>query len=249
MASNEEELTNLAEQLEALLRQFVQSQSFGLFLETRYQATFQRLVLEAKTILDEEFQNFNTFSNALVKTVNSSSVGMVGGPSYAGVSESAQILRGAVNSLRRRLTKQPAAELEMHPHRSYVDPRRMAALSEKRGSKFDFSRLIALCGELNIASQHDLHHAVAMLIRAILDHVPPIFEQSTFAGVVAHHGGKSFKDQMKHLDGSLRHVADGHLHNQIRSRESLPNANQVDFRSPLDVLLAEIDRITVGSGG
>lgn len=244
MTSTEEEMTGIAEQLEGLLPQFVKSQSFGLFLETRQQATFQRLVLEAKTILDEEFKPFNTFSMALVKTVNSSSGGMVGGPSYAGVSETAEILRGAVNTLRRRANRRPAAQLELHPHRSFVDPRRMTALSEKRDNKFDFSRLIALCGELNIASQHELHHAAAMLIRAILDHVPPIFGQPNFASVIAHHGGRSFKEQMKHLDGSLRHVADGHLHGQIRARESLPTANQVDFRSPLDVLLAEIDRIT-----
>lgn len=48
---------------------------------------------------------------------------------------------------------------------------------------------------------------------------------------------------MKHLDGQSRAIADGHLHSQIRARESLPTANQVDFRAGIDVLLAEIDRI------
>lgn len=106
-------------------------------------------------------------------------------------------------------------------------------------------RLVALCEELNSAWGAEAFHAVAMLVRAMLDHVPPIFDQPNFKAVVAHYSGaRSFKDAMKHLDGQSRAVADGHLHSHIRARESLPTANQVDFRAGIDVLLAEIDRIT-----
>lgn len=77
--------------------------------------------------------------------------------------------------------------------------------------------------ELNLAHEHDAYFTTAMLVRAITDHVPPIFGVGSFAEVANNHsGGRSFGDQMKHLDNSLRKVADGLLHQQIRKAESLP---------------------------
>jgi len=57
----------------------------------------------------------------------------------------------------------------------YVEPSRIDGLSSINAPAFDQSRLIALCHELNVAWQHGCHHSVAMLVRAILDHVPPVF--------------------------------------------------------------------------
>lgn len=83
-----------------------------------------------------------------------------------------------------------------------------------------------------------------MLVRATLDHVPPLFYQPNFQAVVAHYpGARSFKEAMKHLDDQSRAITDGLLHSQIQARDSLPTANQVDFRAGIDVLLAEIDRV------
>jgi len=48
---------------------------------------------------------------------------------------------------------------------------------------------------------------------------------------------------MAHLENSARRIADAHLHTQIRARETLPTATQVNFSNDLDVLLAEIVRI------
>jgi hypothetical protein len=83
-----------------------------------------------------------------------------------------------------------------------------------------------------------------MVVRAIVDHVPPIFGYKSFGGVVNNYpSAKSFRGSMQRLDGSLRNVADAHLHVQIRSRESVPTPAQVDFRADLDVLLAEVVRL------
>jgi hypothetical protein len=90
---------------------------------------------------------------------------------------------------------------------------------------------------------HHCYLSTAMLIRAIIDHVPPIFEKNSFTEVVNNYGGKSFKDSMKNLENSSRKIADAYLHTQIRNKEVLPNSNQVDFSNDLDVLLAEIFRI------
>ena len=83
-----------------------------------------------------------------------------------------------------------------------------------------------------------------MLVRAITDHIPPIFGEPNFQGVANNYADqKSFKKSMANLDRSLRNIADGALHGQIRRRESIPGSAQVSFGADLDVLLAEIIRI------
>ncbi len=54
---------------------------------------------------------------------------------------------------------------------------------------------------------------------------------------------RSFSEQMRQLDTSLRKVADMHLHQPVRKSEVLPSAPQVDFRGALDVLLSEVVRL------
>jgi hypothetical protein len=85
-----------------------------------------------------------------------------------------------------------------------------------------------------------------VLTRALLDHVPPVFGVKSFSEVANNYigGSKSFKDTMLHLDTAAKKIADGFLHTQIRRSETLPTAQQVNFGAPLDLLLAEIVRIT-----
>jgi hypothetical protein len=125
-----------------------------------------------------------------------------------------------------------------------VDPNRIEELKQLNPEKFDFSKLIRMCEELNISFARDSYFSAAMLTRAILDHVPPIFGARTFAEVSSSYAGsKSFKASMETLEKSSRNIADQHLHCQIRSTEILPNAKQVNFGNDLDVLLSEIVRI------
>jgi hypothetical protein len=123
---------------------------------------------------------------------------------------------------------------------------RLAELRKLVSSQFDFRKLIRLCEEINTAYGEKCYLATAMLTRGLLDHVPPLFEKNTFSEVANNYrgGGKSFKDTMLHLENAARKVADAHLHMPIRKSETLPAAQQVNFASHLDVLLAEIVRIT-----
>ena len=84
-----------------------------------------------------------------------------------------------------------------------------------------------------------------MLLRAILDHVPPIFNMQNFSEVANNYsnGNRSFKGHMKRLDETARKIADSHLHVQIRSKEVLPTPVQVEFKQELDLLLSEVVRI------
>jgi hypothetical protein len=83
-----------------------------------------------------------------------------------------------------------------------------------------------------------------MLLRAILNHVPPIFKCTDFEAIASNYaGGKSFKEQMNTLEKSLRKVADAFQHEQIRPSEVLPTRTQVDFSQAMDTLLGEITRL------
>lgn len=126
---------------------------------------------------------------------------------------------------------------------SYVNLTRIKELKLLKNKDFDITKLVRLCEELNISFSNECFLSVGMLVRAIIDHVPPIFKKATFTEVANNYGSKSFKASMKNLDNSSRKISDSCLHVQIRKKEVLPNSNQVDFSNDLDVLLAEIYRI------
>jgi hypothetical protein len=126
----------------------------------------------------------------------------------------------------------------------YVDSARISELHEITAPNYDLSKLLELCNELNICYANQCYMAVAMLVRAILDHVPPIFNVAKFSEVASNYqGSKSFKESMGHLQNSLRNIADHHLHVHVRKKEVLPTKTQVSFQADLDVLLAEIVRL------
>jgi len=99
-----------------------------------------------------------------------------------------------------------------------------------------------LCEELNKCFGASSFFATAALLRAVIDHVPPIFEVETFAEVANNIGGQSNKKLLLRLQTACRDISDAVLHQQIRRREILPTALQVDFKNELDVLLGEIVR-------
>lgn len=126
---------------------------------------------------------------------------------------------------------------------NFVNIERIEELKTLKNRDFDIFKLVRFCEELNTAFSCECYLSTAMLVRAITDHIPPVFKKNTFTEVANNHGSKSFKDSMKNLDNSSRKISDSHLHTQIRKKEVLPNSNQVDFSNDLDVLLAEIYRV------
>ena len=131
----------------------------------------------------------------------------------------------------------------------YVAEERIEELAEIQSDRFSSIKLICLLRELNSAYNNDCHYSVGILVRAVIDHVPPIFGFTTFQELANNYQGpKSFKLGMKRLNDSLRNLADSYLHVQIRNIESLPTMNQVDFRAELDALLSEVSRVLQGLG-
>jgi hypothetical protein len=129
------------------------------------------------------------------------------------------------------------------PQFEYVNAERLEALRTLPTEKYDLRKLVRLCEELNSNFTGQNYLSTAMLVRAILDHVPPIFGCVTFSEVAANYGGgRSFKDAMESLNRFSRKIADRILHGAARRQESLPNATQVNFSHALDLLLGEIER-------
>lgn len=126
----------------------------------------------------------------------------------------------------------------------FVSDERIAELRSAEPEDFDLKKLVRLCEELNIAFGSGAYFATAMLTRAILDHVPPVLGLRTFSEVGNNYGAtRSFRDAMERLDKAARKIADDYLHGPIRSRETLPTAQQVNFAAEVDMLLGEITRI------
>lgn len=136
-------------------------------------------------------------------------------------------------------------EIKIHTiSRAYVDPDRINELKASSNEKYDLSKLVRLCEELNINFAGECYLAMIMLTRAILDHVPPILGCAKFSEIANNYpGAKSFKQAMQNLENSSRKIADYYLHSQIRNSEALPNVTQIDFSNDLDFLLSEIVRV------
>lgn len=230
----EEELISIDNELTELEFRAIDDGVAGFYLNSRDSAGLNRLRIEAKTILDQALGIANNFSLNLDFLSSPSS-------SLAAVQECRGLIQGAVNHLRRggEIGTQQIAFSKP----AFVDLSRLTELRKVESSQWDLTRLIKLCEELNIAYSYDSFMSVAMLVRAILDHVPPILGKQSFSDVANNYSGpNSFKKSMQNLQLSLRNIADAHLHLPIRQKEVLPTGQQVDFHKDLDVLLGEIVR-------
>ncbi len=124
---------------------------------------------------------------------------------------------------------------------SYIDLDKIDELRNTKTPQFDLKKLIRFCEELNLSYSNECYFAIAMLTRAILDHVSPIFGVKNFSEVANNYkGSKSFNELMQRLDSSSRKIADSYLHRRIRKNELLPTFTQVNFSNELDILLEEI---------
>jgi len=128
--------------------------------------------------------------------------------------------------------------------RVYVDTVRIQQIQNIGNDSFDLSRLIQMCNEINDAFEKRNFIAVILLVRAVLDHVPPIFGHRTFEEVVSNYPlDKSVKKTFEHLQKSSRNIADIYLHTVVRKAETTPTETQINFSRDLDILLGEIVRI------
>ena len=228
-------LVELAEEFGQLLGR---NAGFGpdTTLGTTDAAEFRRLCAEARSLLDSQL-GANEHSSSLTAQ-------QLVSPTYSNVESAYNSVTAAANTVRRQAHLAAVAKSASAPKvSSYVSETRLSELRAIAPAKWCLTRLVRLCEELNTNHEMGCLMSVAMNVRSIIDHVPPIFGCSDFNGVANHYAPtSSIKASLQALQTPLRKVADAHMHLQIRRREVLPTAPQVDFKSALDVLLGEIVR-------
>lgn len=140
----------------------------------------------------------------------------------------------------RELAEHPEACEWVGPADIFVEPSVIADLRQSNNRKYDLTKVVRFCEELNSSFSSGNYLASSLLIRALLNHIPPVFGHTTFQQVVSQ-SAKSVKELLKPLEEISRDVADLHTHSLIRHKESLPTKSQVEpFKASLEVLLHEI---------
>ena len=122
----------------------------------------------------------------------------------------------------------------------YIDLKIIEEIRLVQNSKFDLTKLIKYCEELNSSFSAGNYLSSTLLVKAIINHIPPIFGQETFVKVISQASG-SRKKLFSPLEETLRQWGDIHTHDLIRHKENLPTKNQIEpFKSNLEGLLHEI---------
>lgn len=111
--------------------------------------------------------------------------------------------------------------------------------------RFNYKKLVSLLEELNYNYARQNAYSCSLLIRTILDHIPPIFSFSDFALVVQNGGwGETDKKYMKLLLDFKNH-GDDSAHRQIGKSVDLIEFSDIPFPNPINRLLQEcLEKIT-----
>jgi hypothetical protein len=160
----------------------------------------------------------------------------VGGKKLAPTALIARIQR----ALQISLTELGEAWQQARSRDLFVAPSVIESLRQAHHNKYDLAKIVRFCEELNASYASGNYLASSLLIRALLNHVPPVFGHTTFEQVV-NQSARSVKALLKPLDEILRDVADLHTQSLIRHKETLPTKFQIEpFKANLEVLLNEI---------
>lgn len=122
---------------------------------------------------------------------------------------------------------------------AFLNTETLLRLKAVQGARLDPSKLVKMCEELNDAYARGNYISSALLLRAIINHVPPIFGASTFAEVMAQ-AGRSVKAILARLE-EARPIADLHTHILMRQTEHLPTKNQLEpYKASFEILVQEV---------
>lgn len=241
---SEAELKNVIADLEQLEPKFSETPMLGERLSAKNIGLFKQLLLDAVSIIKSEFSPYNDHFSVKLSAHTAGSMG----PNPSDLQEVLGILRASSNQLQRIRTKPPQVAGSAIPKPIYVGLNRISELRVLTNPQWDTRRLVRMLEELNTAHANGMYLTVGMLVRAVADHVPPIFGQKNLDGVASNYSpgtgdARSWKGAMSKLTDAMKHIADGFLHQQIRSKEVLPDEPGVEFRAALDLLLAEVVRV------
>lgn len=103
-------------------------------------------------------------------------------------------------------------------------------------------KLLALCAELNDSYAAGHAYACAALIRAVLDHIPPVFGHREFKQVAAQHTFTVQRTDKAHAQklAGFKDIADDALHRPISTNIPLITMNDIPEPARLRALLHEL---------
>ena len=134
----------------------------------------------------------------------------------------------------------PEYEMNTAKNNAFIDYKVLQTLKGINSKNFDTSKLLRMCDELNDCYGRSNYISSILLLRAIMNHVPPIFGVTSFSQVVAH-ASRSTKNILEKLEDEARPIADLHTHILIRKKESYPSKNQVEpYKASFEILIQEI---------
>lgn len=135
----------------------------------------------------------------------------------------------------------PIAPSQLTPiNNPYVNQQITDDIQAKDGkSQFNVSKLLRLIEELNDNYERKNSYAAHAMLRAILDHIPPILGQSDFNAVANNYSwGRTDKRYLRKL-ADFRDQADDALHRQISSQADLLDFDDMPASVCIDRLLQE----------
>ena len=123
---------------------------------------------------------------------------------------------------------------------AFLNTEVLLRLKAVQGVRLDPRKLVKMCEELNDAYARGNYISSALLLRAIINHVPSVFGASTFSEVVSQ-SGRSIKAILARLNDDARPIADLHTHILMRQTEHLPTKNQLEpYKASFEVLIQEV---------
>lgn len=150
----------------------------------------------------------------------------------------AEQIKGFLNQKVAEYKKYDFSEDEKVTDGSYISQSIIEAFVNK-SNKFSYKKLIRLLNELNISHTAGYPYSSAALIRAVLDHIPPLFNKLLFEDVVnGYSWGKTDLAYMKQLL-DFRKEGDDALHRPISEDEDLLDIDSIPGKMRLNRLLQE----------
>lgn len=132
----------------------------------------------------------------------------------------------------------PEGKLPKDPKKLYIDGGIIDRFSQK-ADPFNYKKLLLLIEELNFNYSRGNIYASAALVRAILDHIPPLLNYGSFESVVNnYHWSESHLKYMRDLL-NFKNSGDDALHTQISEKEDHLSVEELPSRVKINTLLEE----------
>jgi hypothetical protein len=145
----------------------------------------------------------------------------------------------AIDALK-EAAKDPNYSANAANNAAFLNTEVLLKLKASQNLRLDPIKLARMCEELNDAYVRGNYISSILLLRAIINHVPPVFDASTFSDAVAHLG-RSAKATLVRLNEEARPIADLHTHTLMRREEHLPTKNQIEpYKASFEILIQEI---------